>query len=572
MWFSRVNRFSPNRTKGPFLYSMTNMPFGKLARGKYVLLKIMLVCAMLHTSARSAEPDYLQAVINYATALVTYGRDKHGLMQSPLIATTLDRATFALIDRESGPSIYGIRDRERMLEGANPMHDQNLYQILYALSKLMGDPKFATEADRTLSWFLGHCSHHATNLFAWGEHMGWDFSHERSIRKIAGTLHELYRPWALWDRCYMLDPKASFRFAKALWEHQIGDRETGNYSKHALYDQHGPLVNQDEPRYGGFYLATWAAAFAETQDDRYLEDLSAGTWSFVFAERRNRSLDDAMEILTAYLESRRSPESYTILADSGTPIKPEPWRGRLVLPVDNLSLAVDLGWSAKRVEPILSQNMQLTASRIDSAFLGMTHQPRDVGFLVGAHVYTLVPFGPEESRRSRMWMDRAYKSRFRDYGAFVMRSHAAVANLCYERFRQTSKRGYHDLVVETAIRYLNEEPTVSGVGVPNVFTRALEWVIGAEEPVYPRMMGQVIKLMLNAYTLTGDKRYLNRADHFARWSIETFVGDASLPRASHRHDHYEAVTGGDALMMAILELWTVKAGRAGEVDLIWVDR
>jgi hypothetical protein len=537
-----------------------------------VLFRILCIVGLLCSPSVADEPDYLQVVTQYANSLLTHGRDKYGPISSPLIATTMDRSTFGMIERDGAPEIYGIRDRERLLEGANPMHDQNLYQILYALTRLTGDSQFANEADRTLSWFFEHTSHHATDLYAWGEHMGWDFTHERRIRKIGGTLHEFFRPWVLWDRSYLLDPKATFQFAKALWEHQIGDQETGNYSKHALYDQHGPLVNQDEPRHAGFFINTWAAAFAETQDDRYLEDLSVGTWSWVFAERRNRSLDDAMEMLTGYLESRRSPESRAILADSGTPTKAEPWRGHLVLPIDNLSVAVDLGWSAQRVEPLLAADMALTASRIDSTFLGMDHDPEGKGFLTAADVYRLSPYGPEESHRSRPWADRAIENRFRDYGAFVIRSHAAVANLCYERFRQTDKRGYHDLVIRTAKWYLSAKPEVSGVGEPGIFTRAIELFLGAETAVYPRMMGQAIKLMLNTYEMTGDKRYLNRADQFARWSIETFVGDSPLPRASHRSDHYEAVTGGDALMMSILELWAVKNGRREEIELVWVDR
>ena len=524
------------------------------------------------TPVHAAEPDYLKVVRNYADALLTHGRDTYGAIKSPLIATTLNRSTFEMLEHDSAPSISGVRDRERMVEGANPMHDQNLYQILYALTRLTGKEHYAREADRTLRWFLEHCADPTTHLFAWGEHMGWDFARDRRIWKIAGKLHEFFRPWALWDRCYLLDAKVSFLFAKGLWEHQIGDPETGNFSKHALYDQHGPSVNRDEPRHGGFYLATWAASFSEVQNARYLEDLSLGTWSVVFAERRNRTLDEAMETLTRYFESRRSPESQAIPADSGTPLKAEPWRSKLVLPVDNLSLAVDLGWSAERVESHLSTNMKLTASRIDSTFLKMAHDPAGAGFLVEVDVYELNPYGAEESRRSRPWIDRAIENPFRDYGAFVVRSHAAVANLCFERFQQTNKRGYHDLVLKTAKGYLGADPVVSSVGLPNVLTRALEWVIGGEASVYPRMMGQVIKLMLNAYELTGDRKYLNRADHFALWSIQIFVDDSPLPRASHRNDHYEAVTGGDAMMMAILELWAVKAGRRDEVELVWVDR
>ena len=556
------------RRRCPYILEPMPSP-GKHTRKK--VFACLLVMFGPFCGVEAAEPDYLKVVTNYANALLTYGRDNYNV-RSPLIATTLDRSTFAMIERDGGPDIAGVRGRDRVFEGANPMHDQNLYQILYALTDLTGDSTYAAEADRTLSFFLECAPHSSTDLLAWGEHMGWDFHEERRIHKVGGKLPEVFRPWVLWDRCYLLNPKVSFRFAKGVWENQIGDHESGNYGKHAIYDQHGPMVNQDEPRHAGFYLRTWARAFQETQDDRYLQHLSVGTWAWVFAERRNRSLDVAMEALVRFLESRRSPESGAIPADSATPIQTEPWRGRIVLPVDNLSLAVDLGWSAERVEPLLASDMRLTAARIDSAFLKMRHDPARLGFLTGADVYTLQPFGPEEGQRSALWSDRAIPNPFRDHGAWVVRSHAAVANICYERFKQTDLRKYHDLVITTARRYLASDPDVSGVGSPGFLQSIIELIAGADDPVYPRMMAQVIELMLNAHELSGDRAYLQRAEHFARWSIQTYLGDSSLPRASHRHDHYEAVTGGDALMMALLDLWTVKQGRQDEVDLVWVDR
>ena len=551
---------------------MTNCHLRKHTPDPTVLIRILTLTFLLTNTAVTAEPDYLKVVTAYADALLTHGRDTYGLVRSPLIATTLDRYTYERLDEDDPPQIPGVRDRERMIGGANPMHDQGLYQILYALSTLTGDDRYGFEADLTLGWFLENCAHPATDLYAWGEHMGWHFDEERRIHKIAGTLHEFYRPWVLWDVCYILEPKSAFRFARGLWENQIGNHDTGNFSKHALYDQHGPTVNGDEPRHAGYFLSTWATAFQQTLDERYLQDLTMGTWSIVFAERRNRSLDHAMKRVTAFIESKRSPESGAIRADSATPKKTEPWRGRLVFPIDNLSLAVDLGWSAGIVEPILASKMRLTAARTDSAFLKMDHQPDGKGFLVGAHLYNLEPHGAEEAQRSRLWLDRAIENPFRDYGTFVIRSHAGVANLCYERFQQTEKRGYHDLVIKTARQYLEAEPQISAVGSPGLSDWLMEILTGTEDPVYPRMMGQAIKLMLNAYDLSGDRRYLERADYFAQWSIRTFLGDASLPRATHRHDHYEAVTGGDALMLALLELWAVREGKRDQLELVWMDR
>ena len=44
------------------------------------------------------------------------------------------------------PQILGVRDRERMIGGATPMHDQGIYQILYALSTLTGQPRCPARA------------------------------------------------------------------------------------------------------------------------------------------------------------------------------------------------------------------------------------------------------------------------------------------------------------------------------------------------------------------------------------------------------------------------------------------
>ena len=103
-----------------------------------------------------------------------------GPFRSSLVAVALDLTTFAICDRESAPRL-SVRDRERVMEGANPIQDQNLYQILCVLSALTGDQKYAEDADRTLGWFLEHCAYSSTNLYAWGEHMGWDFQQERGL-------------------------------------------------------------------------------------------------------------------------------------------------------------------------------------------------------------------------------------------------------------------------------------------------------------------------------------------------------------------------------------------------------
>ena len=521
-------------------------------------IRTMVIGLVLTTGPATA--DELSVVRDYADALIAHGRDTYGRQTSPLFATALDREMMELIEAEDAPFVHGLTERDRMVGGANPMHDQNLYQILYGLTALTGETRYAEEADAALRWFLTHCQSEETALLPWGSHMGWDFNHERRIWKLGGTLHVLFRPWVLWPAAYSLEPEASLRFAKGLWEHQIGDPETGNFARRAYYDTHGPGVNRDDPRHAGFYIATWGRALYELQDQKYLSDLSLGTWSLALENQRNRWIESAISKLVTYVSKRRSAESGAIAEVSGVPTTAEWWHGRLVRPVGTLSLAVDLDDAAEGISDDLADEMRALAAHIDSSFLGLPHDPGGQGFATGVDKYRLQPYGPEPSTFSTDWFADGER-----------RTHAEVANVCAMRYAQTEDHRFRALVLQTARRYLTVEPVVSDVGDPGVL-RYIERVIGGETPVYPVAMGQAIKLMLNAYSVSGDRRYLSRAEHFGQVAVETFIGDAKLPRATHRSDHYEAATGGDAMMMALLELWAVRNGRAREVRLIWVDR
>jgi hypothetical protein len=131
---------------------------------------------------------------------------------------------------------------------------------------------------------------------------------------------------------------------------------------------------------------------------------------------------------------------------------------------------------------------------------------------------------------------------------------AGTANVCMLRWRQVPKDVYRRAVLQTADQYRSREVNLS-------------------EPVWPGTMGGVILLMLGAHELTGDAGYLDAADRFAEKGVELFLGDACpLPRASHVHDHYEAVTNGDTLMMALLRLWQVQDKPTRKLKLVFTDR
>jgi hypothetical protein len=490
----------------------------------------ILVSIMLSSCQSGNSPEYLVCVEDYANALLDRGRDTYGREHSPLIASTLLRGTLSLPEGDSLHALlslrresWGIRPHDRMLTGANPMHDENLYQILYALTELTGNNKYAKEADRTLKWFFENCQSEQTGLMAWGEHIGWDFNTETTIEKEQRYNHEFFRPWVLWDQCYRLAPRPCRDFAAGLWDHQIHDHVTGEFSRHARYDRHGTGTQNQYPRHGGFFIATWAEAYERTQDTLFLR---------------------AIRVIHDFYHRNRNPRSGAIPAEVGNPRS----NNRLLWPQSNLGLAIDLWDAAPKLPPELGRELREMASGIDGVYLEIPHDvsPGGRGFVSQANAGILAA---EDVRGGG---NRVYTDLWTT--GYGQSTDANAANVCMLRYRQTGQEGYRRLILAAADRYLDPEPVT-------------------DFPVYPGSLGDVIHLLLNAHEITSDGIYLDRADHFARMAIDMFFDKTSaLPKASSRHGHYEAITRADNLMMELLRLYLVTNKMEIQSGLVYTER
>ena len=181
--------------------------------------------------------------------------------------------------------------------------------------------------------------------------------------------------------------------------------------------------------------------------------------------------------------------------------------------------------------------MRTCASKTDEVYLKTGHDlsPGGEGFMIHAVTSTLEPgwlrLGkPDDSRRhfSDIWAT--------SYGNAT---DAQIAMLCYIRYSQVGIGGYRKLILDTAARYFTSSPDT---------TIAL----------YPGALADAIALMLSTYDMTGDREYLYRADEFGSMAVEIFFDNSPLPRASSKHDHYEAITRGDTLVMDLLLLLIAK--------------
>jgi hypothetical protein len=492
----------------------------KSMKTKLLVLAVGLTCMVVignvtDLAAADKQSDYLQMVKSYADTLLEHGRDTYGDVKTPLIASALDRKSLSLITEDLG-RIEGIRNGDRSLYGANPMHDQDLYQVLYALSEVTGDKKYAQEADKALKWFFDNCQSPATGLMAWGEHIGWGFKTE-TLAFARGDNHEFFVPWVLWDRSFELAPQACATFGRGLWDHQIHEH-SGNFSRHASWKEHRTGTHNEYPRHGGFYITTWAQSYKRTKDPIFLK---------------------AIETLVDYFNKHSNRLTGAI------PCSSNPSRTHIMWPESNLSLAVDLWDGANQVPQDLARKMRQRALKTDKVYLNLAHDfsPKGKGFVAGAYLHTL------ERLTEGPWTDTAIWST--GYGKST---DAQIAMLCYLRYRQVKMDGYRKLVLDAASRYLYTKPD----------TRAT---------LYPGSTAESIFLMLAAYKLTGQDYYLDRAEYFADQAIDIFIDDSSpLPKASSAHDHYETITGGDDLMMALLDLWAAKNLPGKELRLIYEHR
>jgi hypothetical protein len=368
-------------------------------------------------------------------------------------------------------------------------------------------------------------------------------------------IHEFYRPWIYWEKSFDMAPDACLRFAQALWRHQINhDKGAISFSRHAMIASVTPSRRgKDFPRHGGFYIATWAAAYKRTSDPEMLK---------------------AIEAMVAAFESRRNPKTGAI--PHGTDDFAFTREGKssdYVYTQSPVSLAVDLTEAAPAMPDALKQRMLALAKSIDASFLATPHDPGPggKGFVLFADPATLAP--------TEYWMTKEdlakgvaprripYTGGWRS--AYTgQHPHTWVVPALIARFEQTGNAGYKKLLHDCADSYLTsdpdstlaEKPTKKGERSPDVEAGSI---------------GNVIVLLNAVFKMTHDDKYLSRAEWYSAWALKKFWPDQSpLPRASVRENVYSAASRCDTLAMAMLQTSLLRhhPEREREVSLIATDR
>jgi len=278
--------------------------------------RISAVCALVWGTANARPPDetdYLRAARDFAGCMLVHGRDRYGKGHSPLFAVLLTREKTPRIGpqpRFASPSPYKLSDDDRRtpfvlynfnkclnypkglgsegphkitLCGCDVYEDRQLYQLLFDLSRITGDPKYRAEAEKALAWWFTNTMGPA-GLYPWGEHLGWDFEHDCPTY-FAGPSKHLYHACyhEIKDDVPFLDFLASLpaakpgqptpieRYALGVWNAHYWDK------RRAIYCRHGDYTGRDDrkgstagfPAHQGAHLRLWVAAYLATKNAEF---------------------------------------------------------------------------------------------------------------------------------------------------------------------------------------------------------------------------------------------------------------------------------------------------------------
>ena len=371
--------------------------------------------------AADADPDLLAVVQRYADAMLERGRDVWGPKKSHLFLSALDR--LALVPLEVRPAApAGIRRGDRpgrawsAMNGANPQLDQNLLRVLYTLTELTGETRYAAAADEEIRWFFENTLSPVTSLLPWGEHLSWDVVYDIPISGGDETMHEFARPWVLWDRTFALAPEPARKFAMGLWEHQIADHVSGGFDRHAPYFEHGPVDGKDFPRHAGFYIHTWAHAWKHATSDVFLKAIETLLARF---ERKRVGKDGALGATIGPLD-----------CEAAAALVPDPLASRL------------RAFAAKEDELLLPELKRQAAAHAAGA-AGQAGAPPKWG--TGYSAGTL----------------------------------ASTAMFCIARHAQTGDAAYRELVMATARAYAGSRPEEDLDAWPQSFAHAISAQVAA---------------------------------------------------------------------------------------------
>jgi hypothetical protein len=520
-------------------------------------LTFLFLCIPLFGTAQVKLPEekdkkYLFIIRRTVDSLLANAQDIYGKEHSKMILSILDcrnanpitkealyfsqdsKFNFNTVTYSDGNFLpkppYGVRKGDRTgLGGSNSNLQQDLYRAMEALGRITGEEKYVAASHDAMKDFFKITQHPETGLLAWGEHLYWNCFEDRLGDDLdAYKTHEPKRKFIYFDYLYSVDPTRTLKYARGLWDHQIADKTTGDFSRHAKYHIHRPGNGFDFPKEGSCFIDTWSRAYKKTKDPEFSR---------------------AVKVLANRYLNRTNNLG---LLDWDTSGQPE--RANRCITLWLMSLASEADDAQTRMDKEASRILKKVVVSQDKGFLSLAHDVEnpEKGFVCYAYTDTGKPMPIKEKGSegySHLWG--------LGYGIYSTSMFGLLANTRQEQLRKGKEaEAYRKLVLQAARIYQSNPPDP------------------VKDDIWSGEYGMVILLQIAAYRLTEEQSFLTTAQTLADDAIKVFWknGEYAVPKASSHTDYYDCISYSDTLILALLALHEHAAGVPALVKISDINR
>jgi formylglycine-generating enzyme required for sulfatase activity len=191
---------------------------------------------------------YLEAVETFGDLVLEHGRDRYGTVHSPLFIDG-----FSDIDSKE-PIRW--EDEQNNWIISNFGSQQNLIRVLVGLSELTGNTAYSEAAEEATRYMFDHQTD-SQGLLYWGGHQFVDLKSMQN--QFEGRPHELKNNFPFYEFFWEVNPEATGRLLRAMWNAHILDWSVLDLNRHGEYDSEmGKLWDHDfiepEPFFEGIGL------------------------------------------------------------------------------------------------------------------------------------------------------------------------------------------------------------------------------------------------------------------------------------------------------------------------------
>jgi hypothetical protein len=229
--------------------------------------------ASRETQAEKSKPVELLPWRSYVTncieTLIRDGTDRYGPTHTDMLMSILDVQTHESPEKPlplDGKIFYEERPQRRNPGGSNLWYDQATLRVMYRLSSLAGDARYAEAGDRYIQAAFKSAVK-PNGLLVWGSHIYYDAYADKAGGDNGGAgYHEILIYHPEWQELYRLNPEATRREIDGIWEWHIVDKQTGQHNRH---DDRS--VGCDFAFSGGSFALACSFMFAQTREQKYLD-------------------------------------------------------------------------------------------------------------------------------------------------------------------------------------------------------------------------------------------------------------------------------------------------------------